>query len=456
MLRRKFLQSAALATTASLALARTKQQKFLWGASSSAPQTESADGRGQSIWDVFASVPGHIADGSNGSVTDRFDTLYAEDIDFLTGQGLNAFRFSIAWPRVQPDGVTVNEAGLDLYETIVDLLLSRGIEPLVTLHHWDIPSALEGAWTNRDTSYRFADFAQIVAKRLRDRVNHWAALNEPSGVSLGGYLYGSTAPGLRSIPAWAASVHYQNLAQGLAIQGLRREVPSNAQLGTVHEMFLVRPYPASTGSDQAVPILDGLLNGVILDPLFRGHYPAIFQDAIEPFIASGDLGIIAANPDFLGVNYYGPNYVVLNSAVPFGATLAGVPSGIPVTDAGRAIVPSGMTAVLARLREQYGNPPVFVTETGAAYNDPAPVNGLVSDPKRAAFLKSYIDAAINARLDGSNLQGFFVWALTDNWEWTSGFTQHYGLVQVDRTTLQRTPKQSLYSYGEIARSFQIF
>ena len=455
MLRRRFLQNAAFAATAPLALGKTHPRKFLWGASSSAPQTESADGRGQSIWDLYASVPGHIADGSNDSVTNRFDTLYAEDIDLLSGQGLNAFRFSIAWPRIQPDGQTVNEAGLDLYESIVDLLLSRGVEPLVTLFHWDIPEALNSDWTNRDTAYRFADYAAIVAKRLGDRVRHWAALNEPSGVSLAGYLYGVTAPGLKSIPAWAASIHYQNLAQGLAIRALRQELSRKAQLGTVHALVLPRPYPGAQGADGAVSIIDDLLNGVILDPLFGRGYPARFQNDLEPFLSPGDLEIIATNPDFLGVNYYGPNYVQLAPAVPYGATLAATPPGIPVTDAGRAIVPRGLKQVLKRMRDQYGNPPVFITETGAAFNDPTPVNGVVSDPKRVDFIQRYAAAALEARIEGCNLNGFFVWALTDNWEWTSGFTQTYGLVQVDRTSLQRTPKQSLFSYGEIARSLKI-
>lgn len=429
---------------------------FVWGAAASAPQTESTIGRGVSIWDEFATQPGRIKDGSACGRGTEWDLRYQQDLDLLAQAGLKAFRFSLAWPRVQPDGHgVINTAGLDLYDRMIDAMLARGIEPWPTLFHWDLPAALPGGWLNRDTAYRFADYCTIVGRRLKDRIRHLVVLNEPSVVSVLGHALGKHAPGLTSMQAFIASMHHQNLAQGLGFQALRSVCPSSTRLGTTLTLQPVRPADSSPDSAEAARIWDDAWNLAFLNPLFGKPYPHRFMAKLAPLIQSQDMAILAARPDFLGVNYYSRSYMRSSSHNVLGATWGASPAGTPSTGMGWPVEPDGLVDMLARLRDECGNPEIYITENGASYPDPTPVEGIIADPQRIAFLHDHLMAAHKAIRLGCNLKGYFGWTLTDNWEWAEGYEPLFGLVHVDRTTLQRTPKASLFWLGQCARTNRV-
>lgn len=444
--------AAIWASRAAAATADLFPPGFSWGVSASAPQTESWDGRGASVWDVFAARPGIIKDGSSMRVCTAFDRLYRTDIGLVAAAGVKAFRFSVAWPRVQPDGKGPADAGgLDLYERIVDAMLKQGLEPWPTLFHWDMPAALAGDWRDRDTAYRFADYAGAVAGRLGDRVRHWLVMNEPSTVAVMGYALGLHAPGLASRAAYLAAVHHQNLAQGLGFQALRASLAGDRRIGTALAVQPIRPAAGGAGNEEAARRFDDAWNRVFLDPLFGKPYPARFADAFERLCRTDDLRIIAAVPDFLGVNYYYRIYVRHAPATPLGALPSAPPQGSAVTGLGWAIEPAGLAEVLLHLQRRYANPEIVVTEFGAAFADAAPRDGVVDDPRRVAFIRSHAMAAGAAIAQGAKVRGLFYWAPTDNWEWTKGFTAHFGLIRVDHRTLARIPKRSLAYFGQCAR-----
>ncbi|MDQ0302726.1 GH1 family beta-glucosidase [Ancylobacter polymorphus] len=421
---------------------------FVWGASTSAYQIEGAvaeGGRKPSIWDVFSHTPGRIADGTTGDVACDHYNRYADDVALMGDLGFKAYRFSLAWPRVMPDGTgPVNAAGLDFYDRLVDRLLAQGIQPMACLYHWDLPQALQerGGWHNRDMANWFADYARVAVQRLGDRVKPWAMLNEPSVHAIFGHGFGNHAPGLTGWDSYVKAQHHQNLAQGTGIAAVKGLHP-DLKLGTVLSLQPIYPASSEPADIAAAARFDACWNTINLDPLFHGRYPALFTEAFAPLVQPGDMETIRAPLDFLGVNYYGPSYIKHDANAFLGqASWGALPPDTPQTLLGWPISAQGMVEVLARLRDTYGNPPVFITENGACYEDPAPVDGVVADPERTEYLRAHLVAAGEAIAQGCALKGYYVWSLLDNFEWAEGERRRFGVVRVDFATQQRTPKQS--------------
>jgi beta-glucosidase len=446
---------------------------FLWGAATAAYQVEGAtteDGRTPSIWDTFAATPGKVAGGDTGDVATDHYHRYGEDIAIMSELGLKAYRFSVAWPRVQPTGRgPVNDAGVGFYDRLVDRLLGAGIRPVLTLYHWDLPQELEdaGGWTNRETAYRFAEYASLVARRLGDRVPLWSTLNEPWCSAFLGYASGEHAPGRTEPAAALRAAHHLLLGHGLGVQALRAQLTGDNQVSIVLNLTAVRPAGSAPGDPSpddldAARRVDGLHNRLFLDPVFRGEYPAdVLADTASlcewDFVRDGDLADIAAPIDLLGLNYYQPTLVGAGS----GAEAAG-PSPFPgcadirfhradgpVTDMGWTVDSTGLRELLLRLRREYGDLPLLVTENGAAYRDEPTASGAVHDPDRVAYLRAHLTAAHEALRDGVDLRGYFAWSLLDNFEWAYGYAKRFGIVHVDYPTQRRTLKDSAHWYREV-------
>jgi beta-glucosidase len=427
---------------------------FVWGASTSSYQIEGAvdaDGRGKSIWDVLCHTPGKVKGGDTGDVACDHYHRWREDIELLARGGFNAYRFSTAWPRILPAGAdAVETRGLDFYDRLVDGLLAHGIAPWLCLYHWDLPQALQerGGWLNRDIAEKFADYARIVARHLGDRVKHWAMFNEPNVHALFGHGVGSHAPGLTGFANMLAAIHHQNLAQGRALQALRAE-RADLRLGTVTNVQPARPSSDSAADRAASERFDAFWNGAILDPLFNGFYPPIVAEHFAPLIAAGDLQAIRQPIDFLGVNYYAPMWVADAPQSLLGAWFGATPPGMRFTSFGWPIDASGLTDVLGRLRDHYGNPEIYVTENGACYDDPLAGDGTVHDDDRIAYLREHLAAARGALAAGVKLHGYFVWSLMDNFEWAEGYSRRFGVIHVDFATQKRTPKASYRWLAEL-------
>lgn len=456
--RRALLQAAGVAAGLSCipALGRADTLSFAdgftWGVAASAAQTESRAGRGRSNWDVFADRAGAIVDGSTNARCTEFEQRYRADIALLASAGVGAFRFSIAWPRIQPDGPGApSESGLATYDRMIDVMLEHGIEPFPTLFHWDTP-LWAGDFRDRDIAFRLADYADIVARRLSDRVRHWIVLNEPNSVAVAGYGLGMHAPGLHSSDAMFAAIHHQNLAQGLAFKALRSHVRSDAQIGTTLNLTPVRAEGDRPENQAAARMTDLLWNHAFLDPLYGRGYPDALKPALSKWIHPEDMAIIAAKPDFLGVNYYARLYIKASPKTPLGIDQGSPPSDLPRT-AYSPVEPDGLTEMLLKVHRDCGAPPIYITETGFALDDPPPHEGVVDDGPRIDYLARYLRAAHDAYRQGVRLKGLFYWSATDNWEWQQGFTKKFGLVHVDIESQRRTPKRSLAYYGRcIARN----
>jgi len=433
---------------------------FLWGAATSAFQVEGsplADGAGASIWYRFAHTPGRIEDGTTGDVTCDQYRRYRDDIALMRELGLGAYRFSIAWARVLPEGRgQVNRAGLDHYARVVDALLEHGIQPCVTLYHWDLPAALDdlGGWVNRDSAGWFADYASVVFRALGDRVPMWTTLNEPWVVVDAGYLHGTHAPGHRSPFEAPLAAHNLLRAHGEAVQAYR-------SVGHQRIGIVVNLEPKEAASDAeadraAARRDDAAMNRWYLDALFHGRYPQelgeIFGTA-WPRFAADDFAVIRAPIDFLGVNYYKRAVVRADPSVfPTGARPVEQPGSIHTALGWEVHAPS-LTAVLGWVREHYGDIPLYVTENGAAFYDPpSPLREQVQDPLRVEYLRTHIRAVAEARRRGVDVRGYFVWSFLDNMEWAAGLTKRFGIVHVDFANQTRTPKSSAYFYRDIIRS----
>jgi beta-glucosidase len=427
---------------------------FVWGASTSSYQIEGAvdaDGRGKSIWDVLCHTPGKVKGGDTGDVACDHYHRWREDIELLARGGFNAYRFSTAWPRILPAGTGAVEArGLDFYDRLVDGLVARGIAPWLCLYHWDLPHALqnEGGWLNRDIAEKFADYGRIVARRLGDRVKHWAMFNEPGVHALFGHGTGNHAPGLVGLPNMLAAIHHQNLAQAHALQALRAE-RSGLRLGTVLSVQPVRPSSDRDADRAATARFDAFWNGAFLDPLFNGFYPPVIAEHFAPLIAAGDLTTMRQPIDFLGVNYYAPMWVADAPQSLLGAWFGATPPGMRFTSFGWPIDAGGLSETLIRLRDHYGNPEMYVTENGACYDDPLAGDGTVHDDDRIAYLREHLAAARDALAAGVKLRGYFVWSLLDNFEWAEGFSRRFGIVRVDFMSQKRTPKASYRWMAEL-------
>lgn len=407
---------------------------------------------------MFARQPGRIADGTDPSVACDHYHRWREDVAAMKWLGLGAYRFSIAWPRVIPSGRgAVNDAGLDFYDRLVDALLEQGIRPFVTLYHWDLPLPLQqaGGWGSRATVDAFVEYAEVVARRLGDRVSHWTTHNEPWCISHLGHEAGEQAPGHRD-PAEALRVaHHILLSHGRAVPVLRRAV--RGQVGIVLNLSPAYPATSSAADREAARRFDDFFNGWFLDPLFRGAYPATgvaervrkghLAPGPLPFVKEGDMREIAAPIDYLGVNYYGRTVLRMNAEGEAEAVRA-APEG-ELTDMGWEVYPSGLRDLLVRVHRDYHPARLHIAENGAAYADGPDATGAIADRRRVEFLRSHVHAAHEALEAGVPLEGYFAWSLLDNFEWAHGFAKRFGLYWVDLETGRRTPKQSAHWYREL-------
>ncbi|NLU69168.1 GH1 family beta-glucosidase [Streptomyces sp. HNM0574] len=436
--------------------------EFSWGVATSAYQVEGAaevDGRGPAGWDVFAGEPGRVRDGSTGAGSGGHYRRVGEDVGLMRELGVGAYRFSVAWPRVVPEGEgRVNPAGLDFYDRLVDRLVAAGIDPVVTLYHWDTPLPLEerGGWLVRETALRFAEYADAVAARLADRVAHWIPLNEPAEVTLLGYGLGQHAPGRRLLFDALPAAHHQLLAHGLAVGVLRAR--GARSVGTANSHGPVHPLSEREEDVAAAGLYDTLTNRLFADPVLLGRYPDGFGE-LMPGPVHEDLAQVAQPLDRYGVNYYQPTLVgapraeetttggvTLPAELPF--SVHEMP-GVPRTGFGWPVVPEGLPETLRVLGERYGEalPPLLVTENGCAYPEEH------EDHRRIAYLESHLRALHGAvTRDGADVRGYFVWSLLDNFEWAEGRTQRFGLVHVDWETQRRTPKASYHWLREVLRA----
>jgi beta-glucosidase len=428
---------------------------FVWGAAASAYQTEGAvgaDGRGASIWDRFCAEPGRIKDGSSGDIACDFYGRYREDIALMRSLGLDAFRFSVAWPRVIPDGRgRVNTRGLDFYDRLVDDLLAAGVEPYVNLFHWDLPLPLQdaGGWPRRSTAERFAAYASAVGARLGDRVGHWITHNEPACAAWLGYGTGVHAPGRQSVVEALAAAHHLLLSHGWAVGELRRCSP-HAEIGIVVDSWPAYAWTETREDQAAARIADGMTNRWFFDALFRGEYPADMLDhfgSAVPTIEAGDLGVISTPLDFVGANNYSRHFVRANPAG--GMPLDVRPATGELTAMGWEVYPPGIREVLTRLHREYGVDSLYVAENGAAFADVRTHDGAIHDVDRIRYLESYVSEVAAALAAGVPVRGYFVWSLLDNFEWAEGYSKRFGLVYVDYPTLERVPKDSFAWYRDL-------
>lgn len=428
---------------------------FVWGAATASYQIEGAiaeDGRRPSIWDEFAATPGMVRNGETGEVACDHYHRYPEDVALMSELGLGAYRFSLAWPRICPEGDgRINAAGLDFYDRLVDTLLEQGITPWATLYHWDLPLALEknGGWPVRDTVEAFAELTAASHARLGDRVRHWMTLNEPWCSAFLGYSSGRHAPGRTEPEAALAAAHHLLLAHGEAV-GILREDP-DAQVGIAVNLYPVTPLDDRPGNLDAARRIDGLSNRWFLDPLLRGSYPADVLDDLglssDPaWLRDGDLASISRPLDFLGINYY-TRHVVRSGVYPGSADVEFVPPSGERAANGWGVDPDGLAEILGRVTRDYGDIPLVVTENGSAWLDQPSATGSIEDADRTAYLTSHLQACARALESGVPLRGYFAWSLLDNFEWAEGYAMRFGLVHVDFGSQQRTIKASGRWYG---------
>jgi beta-glucosidase len=424
---------------------------FLWGTATASYQIEGAnseDGRGPSIWDTFAHTPGKVERSENGDVACDHYHRYAEDIQLMHDLGVGAYRFSISWPRILPEGKgRQNQKGFDFYSRLVDRILEAGITPFATLFHWDLPQALQdrGGFASRDIAGWFSDYALLAAGRLGDRIKHWIMLNEASVYSLLGHAFGTHAPGITDLNTFFAVTHHLNLAQGKALEALRA-TDSSLKLGTTLNVHRAVPADKTKASAVMAERHNDLWNGCFLGPLLAGEYPKRVLPELAPYIQPGDLEITRQRVDFLGVNHYFRAYIQANPDSLVGYDHVAPPPGVATTSYEWEIDPNEFRDVLLEIHERYQSPPIYVTENGAFFTDTLSADGKVHDEKRVAFLDGYIKAMQEARERGVDIRGYFVWSLLDNFEWAAGYRPTFGIVRVDYATQKRIPKDSYYWY----------
>jgi beta-glucosidase len=446
---------------------------FVWGAATASYQIEGAvreGGRGPSIWDTFAHTPGRIHGGDTGDVAVDHYHRYEEDAALLAELGATHYRFSFAWPRLQPDGRgPLNPGGVDFYERLLDALAARGVEPWMTLYHWDLPQALEdaGGWPERDTAARFAEYAALVYERFRDRIDVWTTLNEPWCAAYLGYASGSHAPGREEPLAAVRAAHHLLLGHGLAVQAMRAQGASSShRFGITLNLYAVEAGSDGEADRDAARRIDGLMNRQFLHPVLRGGYPAdLLEDlavaGASGHVQDGDEATIAQPLDFLGINYYSRMVVRAGSGERHEPGVASTWVGsndveflrpdAPRTDMDWEIRPQGLYDVLERVAREYGPLPLYVTENGAAYADEPGPDGSVADGARIEYLAEHFRVAHRAIADGIDLRGYFIWTLTDNFEWAYGFSKRFGLVYVEYPTLRRVPKESARWFAQVTR-----
>jgi len=462
--------------------ARTFPDDFVWGSATAAYQIEGAaaeGGRGPSIWDTYSHTPGRTLNGDTGDVADDHYHRWEEDIEHIKNLGLDAYRFSISWPRVQPGGRgEFNQEGIDFYKNLVAGLVAAGIKPVVTLYHWDLPQELEdeGGWTNRETALLFAEYARKMAEELGSEIDTWTTLNEPWCSAYLGYGSGVHAPGRTEPVAALRAVHHLNLAHGLAGRAIREVLGFDTKVSVTLNLHVTRMKDPSDPADQdALRRIDGLANRVFLEPMLKGEYPAdVLEDTKAvtdwSFIEDGDTELINIPLDILGVNYYSTGMVRApkdsdsdkgasdndghgnSSASPWIGSehIKWEKMEGPYTAMGWNIDPAGMTELLLSLRDTYPNQPLMITENGAAFADEVSEDGRVHDERRVAYLHDHIAAVLDAREQGTDVRGYFAWSLLDNFEWGWGYDRRFGIIRVDYDTLERTWKDSAFWYRSLA------
>jgi beta-glucosidase len=448
-----------------LSLAKLFPANFLWGAATASYQIEGAtheDGRGSSIWDTFAATPGKVYQGHNGDVADDHYHRVDDDIALMTRLGLSAYRFSIAWPRILPQGRgDVNSRGLDFYERLVDTLLGKGIQPFATLYHWDLPQALEdkGGWRNRETAYSFAEYAEIVARRLGDRVAGWITLNEPWCSAYLGYGNGVHAPGVQDRQSALDAGHHLLLGHGLALPRIRAHVTNGAQVGIT--LNFTPGYPADNRPETLRDLAhyDAFSDRWFLDPLIRGSYPEGFFENMAlqaPPIADGDMEIISTPIDFLGVNNYTRGVIRGTEPAPLADAVQQV---VPVpsasyTEMGWEVYPNALSELLMRLHKEYALPKLYVTENGSAFRDQWDGGEHVHDPRRLSYLQEHLQGIARAIEQGAPVQGYFTWSLLDNYEWAEGYSKRFGIIYVDYDSQRRIIKDSGLWYADLIQKYK--
>ncbi len=428
---------------------------FIWGVATSSYQIEGAaneDGRGKSIWDTFCKVPGKVANFDNGDIACDHYHRFKEDLDLMKWMGVKAYRFSVAWPRVIPDGVgRVNEMGLDFYDRLIDSSLEREIAPWLTMYHWDLPEALQlrGGWNNREVVEWFGEYGEVLTSRFGDRVKNWMTLNEPFCSAWLGHLYGDMAPGIKDLQTALNVSHNLLMSHGLACQVIRSNV-SEANVGIVINVTPAVPATDSQVDSNAAQLADGFDNRWFLDPVFGRTYPADVIDALgaSPEIHSGDMKLIAQDLDFLGVNFY------------FRQTVAADQNSkpLPIRSVNRENVkktamnwevhPQAFEEILIRISKEYSPKAIYITENGSAWNDEV-INGEIIDDERIDYLVRHLDAMRSARNQGAPILGYFAWSFLDNFEWAYGYEKRFGLIYVDYKTQTRTPKKSALFYRQL-------
>ena len=430
---------------------------FRWGCSTSSYQIEGAadeDGRGKSIWDTFCATSGTIRDGSSGAIACDHYHRWPEDLDLARDLGLNSYRFSIAWPRIFPDGMgaTPNSKGIDFYSRLIDGMLERGLEPWATLYHWDLPQTLQdrGGWANRETVSAFVGFSEVASRHFGDRVKHWITHNEPWCTAFLGHYEGVHAPGKKDLRTALQACHHVLLSHGLSIPVIKANAP-DARVGIALSLHPLMPASDSEEDRDATIRHDGLRNRWFLDPLHGRGYPADIwklcgKDA--PVVEAGDLQAIATATDFLGVNYYFPERIAHAPGTGPLGTRVMEPSNIERTGFGWEVNPDGMVTLLKRIATQYGPSEIYITENGSTYDDVVTQAGTIEDAERRSYLARHLSAVKKAIANGLPVKGYFAWSLLDNFEWAEGYLRRFGLIHVDFSTQKRTLKLS----GEWYRS----
>ena len=433
---------------------------FIWGAATAAYQIEGAwdeDGKGESVWDNFSHKPFRILNGDTGDIACDHYHHMQDDIALMKTLGMQSYRFSISWPRVLPEGIgRIEPRGLDFYDRLVDALLEVDIMPMATLNHWDFPQALQekGGWPNRDSVDWFTDYARVVFDKLGDRVPLWGTHNEPHVIAFLGFADGFFAPGIASYPQAFQATHHLLLSHGKTVQ-LYREMGLKGQIGIVLNLSTYHPKTDDPADVSAAHRLESLVNNLFLDPIFKKRYPKNLMDWIgemAPTIKDGDMDAISEPIDFLGINYY---FGELVSFSPHGllklTSEPNVDPGWGLTKKGWGICPSQLTELLLYLKEDYNNPPLFITENGTAIGEPADATGFVDDQGRINYLRAHFQAVHKAMEKGADLRGYYVWSLMDNFEWAEGYDLRFGLIHIDFNSpdRKRTPKASFHWYQDV-------
>ena len=441
---------------------------FFWGTATASYQIEGAtdkDGKSKSIWDTFTHTPGKVKNNENGDTAVDHYHRYEEDIELMANINLNSYRFSLAWTRIIPEGIgKINPKGVDFYSRLIDKCLEKNIEPFITLYHWDLPQSLQdkGGWANRDMAKIFSDYSEAIVKNFGDRCNHFITFNEPQVFTIHGYVDGYMAPGYKDLEKYFASIHNVNVAHGKAFQAMK-SLNYNIKIGCTFNMAPCIPATKSSGDLHATKLFDTYWNRSFADPMYLGRYPELLIDDVSKHIQQDDMKNIFQKNDFIGLNHYqhirikADNKSLLKARGAFNDEL---PFGLEGKDAkltlmGWEIVPDAYYDQIMDLKNNYGNPDIYLTENGAAYPDLIEKNGEINDNDRIDYFKRYLSAVKKSIDNGAKVKSYFAWTFMDNFEWALGFEKRFGIVHVDFKTLKRTPKKSYYFFKKLVEQNSI-